>query len=138
MASKQSANTNTSMTKEQGPMPSAPNTTHGKTSVAITSSTHNPAPTSAVHKYVTDVAELISASADTRKMFLTEVTKKCLQMAKKEKDSKHQSPVKLPQFVTYPNYGQGQILPLKESDFLNKREDHYSLPTTNATMCYAY
>ena len=93
MASKQSANTSTSMTKEQNPMPPAPNIAHGKTRVAVTT------PTPAVHKYVTDVAELISASTDTRRMFLTEVTKKCLEMAKKEKDSK-QSPEKLPQFVT--------------------------------------
>ena len=109
MASKQSANTNTSMTKEQDPMLSTPNTIHGKTSVAVTSYTPSPAPTPAVHKYVTDAAELISPSADTRKMFLTEVTKKCLEMARKEKDSKDhvQSPVKLPQFVTYPNYGHG-------------------------------
>ena len=133
MASKQSANTNTSMTKDQGPMPSTPNTIQGKTSVVVTTSTPNPAPTSAVHKYVTDVAELISASADTRKMFLTEVTKKCLEMAKKEKNSKQQSPVNLPQFVTYPNYGHGQILPPKESDVLDKRVDHYALPTTNTT-----
>ena len=99
----------------------------------VTSSTPNPAPTPAVHKYVTDVAELISASADTRKMFLTEVTKKCLEMAKKEKDSKQQSEVKLPQVVTYPNYGHGQILPSKESDVLDKRVDVYTLPTTNTT-----
>ena len=135
MASKQSANT--SMTKGSSssvdPMLSTPTTIHGKTSVAITSSTPNPAPTSAVHKYVTDVAELISASANTRKIFLTEVTKKCLEMAKKENDSKQQSPVKLPQFVTYPNYGHGQILPRKESDVLDKRADHYALPTTNTT-----
>ena len=136
MASKQSANTSTSMTKEQSPMPPAPNTAHGKTSVAVTSSTHNLAPTSAVHKYVTYVAELISASADTRKMFLTEVTKKCLEMAKKEKDSQQQSPMKLPQSVTYPNYSHGQILPPKETDVLDKRIDHFALPTTNTTSEY--
>ena len=133
MASKQSATTNTPMTKEQYPMPSTPNTIHGKISIVITSSTPNPAPTSAVHKYMTDAAELKSASADTRKMFLTEVTKKCLEMAKKEKDSRQQSAVKLPQFVTYPNYGHGQILPLKESDVLDKRVDVFALPTTNTT-----
>ena len=66
MESKQSANTSTSMTKEQGPMPPAQNTAHGKkkSSVTVTSSTPNPVPTSAVHNCVTDVAELISASAD--------------------------------------------------------------------------
>ena len=80
-----------------------------------------------------DAAELIPASADTRKMFLTEVTKKCLEMAKKEKDSKQQSSVKLPQFVTYPNYGHGQILPPKETDVVDKRVDVYALPTTNTT-----
>ena len=54
-------------------------------------------------------------------------------MAEKEKDSKQQSPVKLPQFVTYPNYGHGQILPPKECDVLDKRVDPYALTTTNTT-----
>ena len=80
------------MTKEQDPMPSTSNPTHGKTSVEVTSSTPNPAPTSAVYKYVTDVAELISVSADTRKMFLTEVTQKFLkwQRRKRTPNSSHQ------------------------------------------------
>ena len=87
MASKQSARTSTFMVKEQCPMPQLQNTAHGKSDV-ITSSTPNPAPSYAVHKYVTDVAELISASAESRRMFLMEVTKKCLEAAKKDRDSK--------------------------------------------------
>ena len=83
MASKQSASTSTFIVKEQGPMPQQQNTAHGKACV-ITSSTPNPAPSYAVHKYVTDAAELISASAETRKMFLMEVTKKCLEAARTE------------------------------------------------------
>ena len=68
-------------------------------------------------------------------MFLTEVTKKCLEIAKKEQASKQQSssPVKLPGSVTYPNYSHGQIFPSKESDALDKSIDHYALPTTNTT-----
>ena len=60
MESKQSANTSTSMTKEQGPMPPAQNTAHGKkkSSVAVISSTPNPAPTCAVHNCVTDSSRI--------------------------------------------------------------------------------
>ena len=39
---------------------------------------------------MTDVAELISASVESRKMFLTEVTRTCLEAAKKEKIDSHQ------------------------------------------------
>ena len=67
-------------------MPQLQNTAHGKSDV-ITSSTPNPAPSYAVPKYVTDVAELISASIKSRRMFLTEMTRKCLEAAKKDRDS---------------------------------------------------
>ena len=73
------------MIKEQGPMPQLQNTAHGKSDV-ITSSTLNSAPSHAVPRYVTDVAELISASAESRRIFLMEVTKKCLEAAKKDRD----------------------------------------------------
>ena len=56
--------------------------------MAITSSTPNPALSHAVPKYVTDVAELISASAESRRMFLTEVTRTCLEAAKTEVHTK--------------------------------------------------
>ena len=86
MASKQSPSTFTYIVKEQGPMPQQQNTVHGNPHMNI-SSTPNPALSHAVPKYVTDVAELISASAESRRMFLTEVTRTCLEAAKKEKDS---------------------------------------------------
>ena len=52
--------------------------------------TPNPALSHAVPKYVTDVAELISASAESRRMFLTEVTRTCLEAAKKDQADSHQ------------------------------------------------
>ena len=67
-------------------MPQQQNTAHGNPDVNILS-TPPPALLHAVPKYVTDVAELISASAESRRMFLTEVTRTCLEAAKKEKDS---------------------------------------------------
>ena len=67
-------------------MPQQQNTAHGNSDV-ITSSTPNPALSHAVPKYVTDVAELISASAESRRMFLKEVTRTCLEVAKKDRDS---------------------------------------------------
>ena len=86
MASKLSASTSTLMVKEQVPMPQLQNIADGKSDV-ITSSTPNPAPSYTVPKYVTDVAELISASAESRRMFLMEVTKRGLEAAKKDRDS---------------------------------------------------
>ena len=86
MASKQSPSTSTFMVKEQYPMPQQQNTAHGNVDV-ITSSTPNPALSHAVPKYVTDVAELILASVESRRMFLTEVTRTCLEAAKKDRDS---------------------------------------------------
>ena len=82
MASKQSASTSTFMVKEQGLMPPLQNTAHGNSDV-ITSS----APSYAVPKYVTDVEELISASGESRRMFLMEVTRMCLETAKKDRAS---------------------------------------------------
>ena len=89
MASKQSPSTITFIVREQGPMPQQQNTAYGN-SYVITSSTPNPALSHAVPKYVTDIAELISvisASAESRRVFLTEVTRTCLQAAKKDRDS---------------------------------------------------
>ena len=89
MASKPSPSTNTFIEGGQDPMPQQPNTAHGSSDVT-TVSTPNPALSHAVPKYVTDVAELISASAESRKMFLTEVTRTCLEAAKKDKADSHQ------------------------------------------------
>ena len=84
MASKPSPSTSTFIVKGQGPIPQQPNTAHGNPDVTTTS-TPNPALSYAVPKNVTDVAELISASAKSRRMFLTEVTITCLEAAKKDK-----------------------------------------------------
>ena len=67
-------------------MPQLPNTAHGKPDVPTTS-----AHSYAVPKYVTDVARLISASAESRRMFLTEVTRTCLEAAKKDKVDANQA-----------------------------------------------
>ena len=85
MASKQSPSTSTFIEEGQGPMPQLPITAHGKSNVPTTS-----AHSYAVPKYVTDVARLISASAESRRMFLTEVTRTCLEAAKKDKADSHQ------------------------------------------------
>ena len=65
MASKPSPSTSTYIAKGQDPMAHQPSTTHGNSDVTTTS-TPNPALSHAVPKYVTDVAELISASAETK------------------------------------------------------------------------
>ena len=66
-------------------MPQQPNTAHGNSDVTTISALSH-----AVPKYVTDVAEMISASAESRRMFLTEVTRTCLEAAKKDKTDSHQ------------------------------------------------
>ena len=85
MASKQSPSTSTFIEEGQGPMPQLPITAHGNSDVTTTS-----AHSYAVPKYVTDVARLISASVESRRMFLTEVTRTCLEAAKKDKADSHQ------------------------------------------------
>ena len=89
MASKPSTNTTLSTATEQDPMPSNQSTVHGKkeSGVTITSSIPNPAPTSVVQRYVTDAAEIISASPAHRRMFFTEVFRKCNEIAQGEKDA---------------------------------------------------
>ena len=83
MASKPSPSTSTFIEEGQGPMPQVP---HGNSDVATTS-----AHSYAVPKYVTDVATLISASAESRRMSLTEVTRTCLEAAKKDKVDSNQA-----------------------------------------------
>ena len=77
MASKPSLNTSIFIGREHTAKPS---TSHGNSDVATTS-----AHSYVVLKYVTDVATLIATTPESRKMFLTEVTKVCLEAAKKDK-----------------------------------------------------
>ena len=85
MASKPPPSTSTFIVKGQDPMPQQPNTAHGNSDVT-TISAHS----HAVPKYVTDVTEFVSASVESRRIFLTEVTRTCLEAAKKDKADSHQ------------------------------------------------
>ena len=105
-----------------------------------TSSTPKPAPTSVVQKYVTDAAEIISASPATRKMFLAEVFKKCNEVAKWEEETGKRSldfPTgspsstrRLPTFVSNPNYSDGKFIPSGKNKVLDRLIDNYSIPKT--------
>ena len=77
MASKPSPNTSTFIGEGQN---TRPQTSYGNPDVATTS-----AHSYVVPKYVTDVATLIAATPESRKMFLAEVTRVCLEAAKKDK-----------------------------------------------------
>ena len=77
MASKPSLNTSIFIGREQTARPS---TSHGNSDVATTS-----AHSYVVPKYVTDIATLIATTPESRKMFLMEVTRVCLEAAKKDK-----------------------------------------------------
>ena len=77
MASKPSLNTSTFIGREQTARPS---TSYGNPDVATTSAHSYVFP-----KYVTDVATLIATTPKSRKMFLAEVTRVCLEAAKKDK-----------------------------------------------------
>ena len=83
MASKPSPSTNTFIEEGQG---TKAQVSHGNPDVATTS-----AHSYVVPKYVTDVATLITTSADSRQMFLTEVTRACLEAAKKDKAEANQA-----------------------------------------------
>ena len=83
MASKQSANTSTFIEGEQD---TRPQRQHGNSDVATTS-----AHSYVVPKYVTDVANLIATSTESRQQFLTEVTRACLEAAKKDKTEINQT-----------------------------------------------
>ena len=82
MASKSSPSTNTFI-EGQGTKPQAP---HGNSDVA-TSSVHS----YVVPKYVTDVASLITTSAESRNLFLSEITRTCLEAVKKDKADANQA-----------------------------------------------
>ena len=83
MASKPSPSTNTFIEEGQGTKSQVP---HGNPDVATTS-----AHSYVVPKYVTDVATLIATSAESRNMFLSEVTRTCLEAAKKDKADANQA-----------------------------------------------
>ena len=83
MASKPSPSTSTFIEEGQG---TKPQIQHGSSDVATTS-----AHSYVVPKYVTDVAALIATSAESRQLFLTEVTRACLEAAKKEKAETNQA-----------------------------------------------
>ena len=83
MASKPSLSTSTFIEEGQG---TKPQVQYGNPDVATTS-----APSYVVPKYVTDVATLIATSAESRQMFLTEVTRACLEAAKKDKADANQA-----------------------------------------------
>ena len=80
---KPSPRTNTFIEEGQGTKSQVP---HGNPDVATTS-----AHSYVVPKYVTDVATLIATSADSRNMFLSEVTRTCLEAVKKDKADANQA-----------------------------------------------
>ena len=143
MESKPSKSTPTSTTAKQDPILHPPNTALGKKLDATpTLSTPKPAPTSVVHQYVTDAAEMISSTPLTRRLFLTEVTKMCLERAKQQKEAKAEaqenqggpstSAIRLPQNVSYSNYNHGQITP-PEKNIMDRQIDHYAIPHTSTS-----
>ena len=145
MESKPSTSTTTSTTAKQNPMPSPQSTALGKkeSDADLTSSTPNPVPTSVVQKYVTDAAEIISASQATRKMFLAEVFKKCKEVEKSEEETGKRSPDfhtgspsqtrRLPTYVSYPNYSDRKFIPSGKNKVLDRLIDKYSIPTTSTS-----
>ena len=137
MASKPSINTTTSTTKEQDLMPTPQSTVHGKESgVTVTSSTPNPAPTYVAQRYVTDAAEIISASSAFRRMFIAEVFKKCNEIAQWEKDTGQTSPElprKLPTYAVYQNYSDGNFIPAGQNKVIDRLVNNYSIPKTSSS-----
>ena len=79
----QTIQTNTFIEEGQGTKSQIP---YGNPDVATTS-----AHSYVVPKYVTDVATLIATSAESRNMFLSEVTRACLEATKKDKADTNQS-----------------------------------------------
>ena len=120
MASKPSPNTSTVIEEGQGTKPQVP---HGNPDVATTS-----AHSYAIPKYVTDVATLISALAESRKMFLTEVTRTCLEAAKKDRvDANQGIASQLVQTPTNTNItGTKQFIALLYLETLQLHQLHHS------------
>ena len=119
MASKPSKTTPTSTIVRPDPISQPQNIASGQknSDATPTISTPKPAPTSVVQQYVTDAAELISSSPTSRRMFLDEVTKKCLEVAKQDKEAGRPVPeprrrpttlpIKQPQNTIPPEENQG-------------------------------
>ena len=83
MASKPTPSIISFMEEGQGTKSQKP---HGSSDVATTS-----AHSYVVPKYVTDVATLIATSVESRNMFLSEVTRTCLEVIRKEKAEANQT-----------------------------------------------
>ena len=106
----------------------------------------NPVPTSVVQRYVTDAAEIISSSQAFRKMFITEVFKRCNEVAKEERDSGKTSPEllrspppsrRLPNYVVYANYSDESFIPAKQTESLDTMKvqliENYAITKTSST-----
>ena len=144
MASKPATNTTTSTTAEQDPMPSQQSIAHDKkeSGVTVTSSTPNPVPTSVTQRYVTDAAEIISATPAYRKMFIAEEFRKCNEIAQWEKESGKTSPElpkspptsrRLPAYAIHPNYSDGKFIPAGENKVIDRLVESYSIPKTSTS-----
>ena len=146
MESKPSTNTVTST--EQDPMPSQQSAFPGKneSDETPTSSTPNPAPTSVVQKYVTDTAEIVSATPAYRKMFIAEVFRKYNEITQGEKESGKTSSElprssttsrKLPAYAIYQNYSDGKFIPAGQNKVLDKLVNNYSIPKSSTSPSWS-
>ena len=144
MASKPPTSTNTSTAAKQEPMPPPKCTVHGKkkSGVTVTSSTPNPAPTSVVQRYVTDAAEIISASPAYRRMFIAEVFRKLNSITQWEQDTGKTSSElprspppsrRLPNYAFYQNYSDGKFIPVGQNKVLDRLIDNYAVTKTSST-----
>ena len=115
MASKPSKTTPTSPTAKPDPISQPHNTVPGRKNSTPTLSTPKPTPTSVVQQYVIDAAEMISLSPTSRRMFLTEVTKKCLEVAKQEKEAGRPFPELRRKLTTSPMKQPQKSTPLEEN-----------------------
>ena len=134
----------TSTTAEQDLMPSQQSTAHGKKElgVKVTSSTPNPVPTSVVERYVTDAAEIISATPAYRKMFIAEYSGNAMKLLNGKKNLKKISPGlpgslsisrKLPACAVYPNYSDGKFIPAGQNKVIDRLLNNYLIPKTSTS-----
>ena len=123
MASKPSPCTSTFIEEGQGTKPQVP---HGNPDVPTTS-----AHSYAVPKCVTDVATLISASVESSKMFLTEVTRTCLEAAKTDREDINKAIasqlVQTPTNTNITGLVQKQFIALLYLETLQLHQLHHSL-----------
>ena len=96
-------------------------------------------PTFVVQKYVTDAAEIISATPVYRKMFIAEVFRKCNEIAQWEKESGKASPElarspstsrKLPAYAVYPNCSDEKFILAGQNKVIDRLLNNYSIPKT--------